>query len=239
MHSKNKDITAEVVMFYTCLLDVLCIILHPFYQEELFGLLHRCLSIRYVKGDEQRMRRISFPHGSELTDELADWVAFYFESGASLSKEVEAYLLSLEQEEGTNSAPSPCYFKYAGDLDALINDIFPFLLEKEMIAKETKKQQLKLIFMGRETSVVIKWTGEKHLLTHLFKQLCDGKNPPLITHPNNRFKWTIVKRNFVDKDGKKLPDDIRSETERTKDGSKALIKLIVEAFRKNLCRSSK
>ena len=67
----------------------------------------------------------------------------------------------------------------------------------------------------------------------------DGENPPLITYPNNRYKWTIVKRNFVDKDGKKLPDDIRSETERTKDGSKALIKLIVDAFRKNLCRGSK
>lgn len=58
-------------------------------------------------------------------------------------------------------------------------------------------------------------------------------------YPNNRYKWTILKRHFVDQEGKELPKDIRSESKRKKDGSKALIKLIVDAFRKHLCRGSK
>ena len=127
-----------------------------------------------------------------------------------------------------------CHFQYEGDLDEVINEIFPFLLEKDLIASETKPHRLKLLFMGREDSVVIKWNKEKlHILTHLFKQLCDGKQPLVGTYPNSRCKWTILKRHFVDLEWEKLPKDIRSETKRTKDGSTALIERIVEAFRKN------
>ena len=43
-----------------------------------------------------------------------------------------------------------------------------------------------------------------------------------------------MKRNFVDKDGNRLPKDIRSERKRTKEETKALIAHIVEAFRMNL-----
>lgn len=97
-------------LFYTCLLDVLCIISHPFYKEELFGLL-----------------------------------------------------------------------KYAGDLDALMDDIFPLLQREGLIVKET----------------------------------------------------------IVDFEGKQLPDSIRSETKRTKDGTQSLIERIVEAFRMNRNRDPK
>lgn len=128
-----------------------------------------------------------------------------------------------------------CHFQYEGDLDAVINEIFPTLIENDLIAKETKPHELKLLFMGKESSAGIKWNKEKlHILTHLFKQLCDGKQPLVITRPSNRYKWTILKRHFLDLEGKELPKDIRSESKRTKDGSTALIKLIVEAFRKNL-----
>ena len=94
--------------------------------------------------------------------------------------------------------------------------------------------------MGREDSVVIKWNKEKlHILTHLFKELCDGEQPLVVTRPNSRYKWTILKRHFVDFEGKQLPENIRSESKRTKDGTKALIERIVEAFRKNRNRDPK
>ena len=239
-YSKNKDIIAEVAMLYTSLLETLRKIPHPLYHKGLMNLLHSCLCTRYVKGNEEHMRQICLPNYGEQVGELIDWIPVYFESEKSLSKEIAQLLARMEKKAGTNPSPSsPCYFEYAGDLDALINDIFPFLLEKGMIAKETKKHQLKLIFSGKESSVVIQWTGKLHILTHVFKQLCDGKNPPLITYPNNRFKWTIVKRNFVDKDGNQLPANIRSESERTKDRPQALIEHIVEAFRKNLTPKQK
>ena len=49
----------------------------------------------------------------------------------------------------------------------------------------------------------------------------------------------ILKRHFVDQEGNELPKDIRSESKRKKDGSKALIKLIMEAFRKHLTPKQK
>lgn len=108
-----------------------------------------------------------------------------------------------------------------------------------MIAPETKPHKLKLLFKEKEDSVGIRWNREKlHILTHLFKLLCDGKQPLVVTRPNSRCKWTILKRHFVDQEGNKLPKDIRSETKRTKDGSTALIERIVEAFRKNRKRGS-
>ena len=126
-----------------------------------------------------------------------------------------------------------CHFQYEGDLDEVINEIFPTLIENDLIAPETKPHKLKLLFKEKEDSVGIRWNREKlHILTHLFKQLCDGKQPLVVTRPNSRCKWTILKRHFVDLEGNKLPKDIRSETKRTKDGSTALIERIVEAFRK-------
>ena len=108
-----------------------------------------------------------------------------------------------------------------------------------MIAPETKPHKLKLLFKEREESAGIRWNREKlHILTHLFKLLCDGEQPLVITRPSNRYKWTILKRHFLDLEGEKLPKDIRSETKRTKDGSTALIERIVEAFRKNRKRGS-
>ena len=133
-----------------------------------------------------------------------------------------------------------CHFQYEGDLDEVINEIFPTLIENDLIASETKPHKLKLLFMGREDSVVIKWNKEKlHILTHLFKALCDGEQPLVVTRPNSRYKWTILKRHFVDFEGKQLPENIRSESKRTKDGTKALIERIVEAFRKNRNRDPK
>ena len=133
-----------------------------------------------------------------------------------------------------------CHFQYEGDLDEVINEIFPTLIENDLIAPETKLHKLKLLFMGREDSVVIKWNKEKlHILTHLFKALCDGEEPLVVTRPNSRYKWTILKRHFVDFEGKQLPENIRSESKRTKDGTKALIERIVEAFRKNRNRDPK
>ena len=133
-----------------------------------------------------------------------------------------------------------CHFQYEGDLDEVINEIFPTLIENDLIAPETKPHKLKLLFMGREDSVVIKWNKEKlHILTHLFKELCDGEEPLVVTRPNSRYKWTILKRHFVDFEGKQLPENIRSESKRTKDGTKALIERIVEAFRMNRNRDPK
>ena len=71
--------------------------------------------------------------------------------------------------------------KYAGDLDAVMDDIFPLLQREGLIVKET----------------------------------------------------------IVDFEGKQLPDSIRSETKRTKDGTKALIEQIVDAFRMNRNRDPK
>ena len=71
--------------------------------------------------------------------------------------------------------------KYAGDLDAVMDDIFPLLQREGLIVKET----------------------------------------------------------IVDLEGKQLPDSIRSESKRTKDGTKALIERIVEAFRMNRNRDPK
>ena len=140
----------------------------------------------------------------------------------------------------TKKSKPTCHFQYEGDLDEVINEIFPILIENDLIAPETKPHRLKLLFMGREDSVVIKWNKEKrHILTHLFKELCDGEQPLVVTRPNSRCKWTILKRHFVDQEGNKLPKDIRSESKRKKDGSKALIKLIVDAFRKNLTPKQK
>ena len=133
-----------------------------------------------------------------------------------------------------------CHFQYEGDLDEVINEIFPTLIENDLIAPETKPHKLKLLFMGREDSVVIKWNKEKlHILTHLFKALCDGEQPLVVTRPNSRYKWTILKRHFVDFEGKQLPDSIRSESKRTKDGTQSLIERIVEAFRMNRNRDPK
>ena len=133
-----------------------------------------------------------------------------------------------------------CHFQYEGDLDEVINEIFPTLIENDLIALETKPHKLKLLFMGREDSVVIKWNKEKlHILTHLFKELCDGEQPLVVTRPNSRYKWTILKRHFVDFEGKQLPDSIRSESKRTKDGTQSLIEQIVDAFRKNRNRDPK
>ena len=133
-----------------------------------------------------------------------------------------------------------CHFQYEGDLDEVINEIFPTLIENDLIAPETKPHKLKLLFMGREDSVVIKWNKEKlHILTHLFKALCDGEQPLVATRPNSRYKWTILKRHFVDFEGKQLPENIRSESKRTKDGTKVLIERIVEAFRMNRNRDPK
>lgn len=91
---------------------------------------------------------------------------------------------SLEKIAKAKQKPKPaCYFKYAGELDEVMDDIFPLMQREGLIAKETKKHQLKLMFNGKESSVVIQWTGELHTLTHLFKELSDGENPPLITLP--------------------------------------------------------
>ena len=145
----------------------------------------------------------------------------------------------LDRVEKKKSKPT-CHFQYEGDLDEVINEIFPTLIETDLIAPETKPHKLKLLFMGREDSVVIKWNKEKlHILTHLFKALCDGEQPLVVTRPNSRYKWTILKRHFVDFEGKQLPDSIRSESKRTKDGTKALIERIVDAFRKNRNRDPK
>ena len=139
----------------------------------------------------------------------------------------------------TKSKPA-CHFQYEGDLDAVINEIFPTLIENDLIAPETKPHKLKLLFKEREESAGIRWNKEKlHILTHLFKELCDGEQPLVVTRPNSRYKWTILKRHFVDFEGKQLPDSIRSESKRTKDGTKALIERIVEAFRKNRNRDPK
>ena len=147
--------------------------------------------------------------------------------------------LCLKRIAKKTKSTSACHFQYEGDLDAVINEIFPTLIENDLIAPETKPHELKLLFMGKETSAVIKWNKEKlHILTHLFKLLCDGEQPLVGTYPNSRCKWTILKRHFVDLEGNKLPDSIRSETKRTKDGSTALIERIVEAFRKNRKRGS-
>ena len=138
------------------------------------------------------------------------------------------------------TSTSACHFQYEGDLDEVTNEIFPTLIENDLIAPETKPHKLKLLFMGREDSVVIKWNKEKlHILTHLFKELCDGEQPLVVTRPNSRYKWTILKRHFVDFEGKQLPENIRSESKRTKDGTKALIERIVEAFRMNRNRDPK
>ena len=60
----------------------------------------------------------------------------------------------------TKSKPA-CHFQYEGDLDAVINEIFPTLIENDLIAPETKPHKLKLLFMGREDSVVFKDGIEK------------------------------------------------------------------------------
>lgn len=234
-YSKNKDIIAEVAMIYTSLLETLCNIPDPLYHKGLMDLLYSCLCTRYVKDNKEHMRQICFPNYREFVGELIDWILVYVESEERLSEKIETLLSRMEKKGGSHqSSASACYFNYEGEIDAVMEDIFPFMQEHGLIAKETKMRQLKLIFMGKETSVVIKWTRELHLLTHLFKDLCDGENPPVTTEPDKRFKWTIVKRNFVDKEGNRLPKDIRSERKRTKEETKALIGHIVEAFRMNL-----
>ena len=146
------------------------------------------------------------------------------------------FLRELEEEKKTADKKSKpaCFFKYVGRLDAVIADIFPLLQEKGLIAKETKKQDLKQIFSGKESSVVIQWTGKLHILTHLFKELCKGEKPLVTTYPNSKSKWKIVKRNFVDKEGNQLPKDIRCESARKKERPQALIEKIVMAFKDNL-----
>ena len=154
-------------------------------------------------------------------------------------KELELHP-AFERKAKKTKSTSACHFQYEEDLDAVINEIFPTLIENDLIAPETKPHKLKLLFKEKEDSVGIRWNREKlHILTHLFKQLCDGKQPLVVTRPNSRYKWTILKRHFVDFEGKQLPENIRSESKRTKDGTKALIERIVEAFRKNRNRDPK
>jgi len=122
-----------------------------------------------------------------------------------------------------------CCFLYANkeDFAMAIQEFTCQLKRHKLIPQETDYMQMESLFSGRSCRRKYTWLGERHILTHVIKGLCQGSNPILTTWPEGTSKWDVVSCRFMDGDGNPLPN-IRQESVRK--GTRTIVEELVRAF---------
>lgn len=122
-----------------------------------------------------------------------------------------------------------CCFRYvAGDNFApAIQEFTNKLKFHKLIPDDVDCKYMESLFSYHSCRRTYKWLGDKHILTHIIKGLCNEKNPIITTWPEGTSPWTVVSCRFVDKNGKPLPN-IRTEKERKR--TKTVVNDIVHAL---------
>lgn len=98
-------------------------------------------------------------------------------------------------------------FKYAflddNESSIRIVKLFQYLTKVEWLAKETKVDDFRALFLGEPKSFTMKWKGGQQDLYYLIKRLHARK---LIQCPKGATKWVITGSHFVDNDSRPFSD---------------------------------
>ena len=127
------------------------------------------------------------------------------------------YTSERRETTESKSEQTDCCFLYDNEdyFSIAIQQFTNTLRKYKLVPEEMDLRKMESLFMGKSCRTKYTWLGERHVLTHIIKNLTKPDNPIITTWPEGTSPWKVVSCRFIDEDGYALPN-IRNETERKK-----------------------
>ena len=164
----------------------------------------------------------------EMQDRFADVVgtesrydtSLIYSSLLNKQPDKEFEVQKIEREEaikiGSKTIRTDCsFFLDAGDeLAAAAQQFRNKLVGRGLLSEETDAKDMMSLLSGRPCRKQFRWIGDKHFLKWIIQGLI--KEEIISTWPKGTSQWDVVSCRFIDKDGKPMTNDIRTEKTRKK-----------------------